>query len=97
MSNSKPLPGTGGDRYIPYAEREGAASTVYLSLIHIFVFIGPCYAKEAEALDTGCCDAVLLFNEVKNWMHEAGVVPPNRGIQTMRGGYRCLLYTSRCV
>ena len=42
------------------------------------VFIGPCYAKEAEALDTGCCDAVLLFNEIKNWMHEAGVVPPNR-------------------
>lgn len=56
------------------------------------VFIGPCYAKEAEALDTGCCDAVLLFNEVKNWMHEAGVVPPNRGIQTMRGGYRARRY-----
>lgn len=31
MSNSKPLPGTGGDRYIPYAEREGAASTVYFT------------------------------------------------------------------
>ena len=56
------------------------------------VFIGPCYAKEAEALDTQCCDSVLLFNEVKNWMHEAGVVPVNRGIRAMRGGYRARRY-----
>ena len=53
------------------------------------VFIGPCYAKEAEALDTGCCDAVLLFNE-----SEPGpaLKPVNRGIRVMRGGYRARRY-----
>ena len=31
MSNSKPIPGTGGDRYIPYAQRTGAESPVYFT------------------------------------------------------------------
>ena len=30
MSN-KPIPGTGGDRYIPYSERTGEESAVYFT------------------------------------------------------------------
>ena len=56
------------------------------------VFIGPCYAKQGEAMETGCCDAVLLFNDVKRWMHEVGVTPVNRGIAVIRGGYRARRY-----
>ena len=58
----------------------------------MIVFIGPCYAKQGEAIETGCCDAVLLFTDVKRWMHEVGVVPPNRGISVIRGGYRARRY-----
>ena len=56
------------------------------------VFIGPCYAKKTEALETNCCDAVLLFSDLKRWMHEAGVTPVNRGLKVMRGGYRARRY-----
>lgn len=56
------------------------------------VFIGPCYAKKGEAMETGCCDAVLLFNELKQWMHEAGVETVNHGIEVMRGGTRARRY-----
>lgn len=56
------------------------------------VFIGPCYAKRAEAIETGCCDAVLFFDDVKQWMYEAGVTPPNHGIAEIRGGYRARRY-----
>ncbi len=31
MSNQKPVPGTGGDHYIPYEERSGAQSVVYFT------------------------------------------------------------------
>ena len=31
MSNQKPVPGTGGDHYIPYKERSGAQSVVYFT------------------------------------------------------------------
>lgn len=40
------------------------------------VFIGPCVAKKAEAEDTsvkGDIDAVLTFEELKNWINEKGV------------------------
>ena len=56
------------------------------------VFIGPCYAKKSEAMDTGCCDAVLLFSDVKKWMKSYGMTTINRGIGTIRGGYRARRY-----
>ena len=31
MSQQKPVPGTGGDHYVPYAQRTGAESTVYFT------------------------------------------------------------------
>ena len=31
MSEKKPVPGTGGDHYIPYSERSGAESVVYFT------------------------------------------------------------------
>jgi iron only hydrogenase large subunit-like protein/uncharacterized Fe-S cluster-containing protein len=40
------------------------------------VFIGPCIAKKAEALDTaveGAVDAVLTFSELAEWLHEEAV------------------------
>lgn len=56
------------------------------------VFIGPCYAKETEARETDCCEAVLLFSEIKEWMREAGVSTINHGIREMRGGVRARRY-----
>ena len=31
MSDNKPVPGTGGDHYIPYSERSGPESVVYFT------------------------------------------------------------------
>lgn len=31
MTTTKPVPGTGGDHYIPYSERSGAESVVYFT------------------------------------------------------------------
>ena len=31
MSNQKPIPGTGGDHYIPYEQRSGEESAVYFT------------------------------------------------------------------
>ena len=31
MANQKPVPGTNGDHYIPYAERAGEESVVYFT------------------------------------------------------------------
>ena len=31
MQNQNPVPGTGGDRYVPYAERTGEQSAVYFT------------------------------------------------------------------
>ncbi len=56
------------------------------------VYIGPCYAEKTEAEETGCCDAVLLFSDLKRWMHEAGVVPVNHGIGELRTGMRSRRY-----
>ena len=58
----------------------------------LIVFVGPCYARKLEALETGCCDAVLLFSDLKRWMHDVGVTPVNRGIRVMRGGMRARRY-----
>ena len=59
------------------------------------VFVGPCYARKGEQLETNCCDAMLLFSDLKKWMHEAGVRPINRGIRVMRGGMRSRRYARR--
>ncbi|MCQ2437844.1 MAG: 4Fe-4S binding protein [Clostridia bacterium] len=39
------------------------------------VFLSPCYARRVEAHETGCCDGVLMFSDVKRLMHEQGVQP----------------------
>lgn len=42
------------------------------------VFVGPCIAKKKEALDArnaGSVDAVLNFNDIRNWMREEGIAP----------------------
>lgn len=39
------------------------------------VFIGPCVAKKDEAQTYGIVDAVLTFEELTEWMKEAGVTP----------------------
>ena len=70
-------------------QRRYPALVGYLALI---VFVGPCYARKLEALETGCCDAVLLFSDLKRWMHDVGVTPVNRGIRVMRGGMRARRY-----
>ena len=43
------------------------------------VFIGPCVSKKDEAQHyEGIVDAVLTFEELTNWMKDAGVVPEDR-------------------
>ena len=49
------------------------------------VYIGPCYARKREAHETGCCDAVMMFSDLKQWMHEQGVHCVNSHTQTDRG------------
>ena len=49
------------------------------------VYIGPCYARKTEAMESKCCDAVLMFSDLKDWMHEAGVTAVNTGMHTERG------------
>ncbi len=56
------------------------------------VFMGPCYARKGEAVETQCCDAVLLYSDIKLWMEQAGVTCVNRGIGEIRGGYRARRY-----
>ena len=54
------------------------------------ISLGPCYARKREAHETGCCDAVLMFSDMKQWLHEQGVhcinthTPPTRGIRARR-------------
>lgn len=41
------------------------------------VFVGPCIAKEKEALDprhSGCIDAVLNFNDIEQWLAEENII-----------------------
>lgn len=49
------------------------------------VYIGPCYARKREAHDTGCCDAVMMFSDLQQWMHEQGVRCVNSHTHTDRG------------
>ena len=56
------------------------------------VFLSPCYAKRGEMEENGCCDAMLLFSDLKRWMHNAGVTTVNHGIKVMRGGIRARRY-----
>ena len=49
------------------------------------VYIGPCYARKREAHDTGCCDAVMMFSDLKQWMYEKGVHCQNSHTRTSRG------------
>jgi len=58
----------------------------------MIVFIGPCYAKQAEAIETGCCDAVLMFDEVKSWLYEMGMSTINTGMSAIRAGMRARRY-----
>lgn len=42
---------------------------------HMTVFIGPCLAKKAEAVDhPKAIDAVITFKELERWFSEAGIV-----------------------
>ena len=38
--------------------------------------------------ETGCCDSMLMFSDLKRWMHEMGVRPVNHGFAVVRGGIR---------
>ena len=49
------------------------------------VYIGPCYARKGEAMETGCCDAVMMFSDLKQWMHDKGVHCVNSHTVTDRG------------
>lgn len=49
------------------------------------VYIGPCYARKTEAVESKCCDAVIMFSDLKDWMHETGVATVNTGKRTERG------------
>lgn len=49
------------------------------------VYIGPCYARKTEATQSDCCDAVIMFSDLKDWMHEVGVNVVNTGKRTDRG------------
>ncbi|MBE5774246.1 MAG: histidine kinase [Clostridiales bacterium] len=49
------------------------------------VYIGPCYARKTEAMEGECCDAVIMFSDLKDWMHETGVTVINSGKRTDRG------------
>ena len=49
------------------------------------VYVGPCYARKREAVETGCCDAVMVFSDLKQWLHEKGVPCVNSHTLTERG------------
>lgn len=49
------------------------------------VYIGPCYARKREAWETGCCDAVIMFSDLKQWLHERDVPCVNSHTVTRRG------------
>lgn len=49
------------------------------------VFVGPCYARKREAMETGCCDAVMMFSDLKQWLHEQAVNCVNSHTLTERG------------
>lgn len=49
------------------------------------VFVGPCYVRKREARETGCCDAVMMFSDLKQWLHEQGVNCVNSHTRTERG------------
>lgn len=49
------------------------------------VYIGPCYARKREAWETGCCDAVMMFSDLKQWLHEKDVPCVNSHTVTRQG------------
>lgn len=49
------------------------------------VYIGPCYARKREARETGCCDAVMMFSDLKQWLHDRDVACCNSHTTTLRG------------
>lgn len=49
------------------------------------VYIGPCYARKREALETGCCDAVLMFSDLKEWLRDRDVACVNSHTRTDKG------------
>ncbi len=51
----------------------------------LVVYIGPCYVRKDEAISTGCADAVILFSDLKQWMHEQGVRCINSHTKAERG------------
>ena len=52
------------------------------------VAVSPCFAERAVMNETGCCDSMLMFSDLKRWMHEMGVRPVNHGFAVVRGGIR---------
>ena len=51
----------------------------------LIVYIGPCYARKREARETGCCDAVLMFSDLKQWLDDQGVPCVNSHTVTEMG------------
>lgn len=49
------------------------------------VYIGPCYARKREARETGCCDAVMMFSDLKEWLRDQAVVCRNSHTRTDKG------------
>ena len=52
------------------------------------VFIGPCIAKKQEAAEGDLIDAVLSFEELHEWLQEAGVTLTPRTDETLGGRTR---------
>jgi len=56
------------------------------------VYVSPCYAMHGAVDETDSCDAVLMFNEVKEWLRETNHKTINHGIAVIRGGMRSRRY-----
>lgn len=82
---------------LPYLAKVETPMQVHCNLLHeefpdaAIVYIGACYARRGEALETGCCDYVIFFNDLKYWMHEKGVVGVDSG-ERVDGGMRSRRY-----
>ena len=56
------------------------------------VFIGPCIAKKLEGDQSPYVDAVLTFDELNDWLDEAGVVMPAAHVDPSSEGAAARLY-----
>ena len=57
MTTQKPVPGTGGDHYIPYAQRSGVESVVYFTRdfpMHNAAVWNPLFTLRAIYPPKGC-------------------------------------------